>query len=215
MFGSRASSNCPQHSKTGASTSSVSVGVVFAFAMSLPPLLRLLLDDEPGAAANQLLRLQRAATHRATPEALDDRLGLPAERVRARLRRGSDLPLADDRLRVLVLCVSREQIGLAGTFRGAGHELAFDEVHGVDRVATGTLRLSFEVPERVRVEEVLDQVLGTGEHQSLFDLDRGSGFNSHLRSPPPLPAGPAGSWTCRPGGRTPARYRCPPASSST
>src|SRR6266542_5860868 len=151
-----------------------------------PPYCVLLSDlvqvrDELGPTAHQIFLLETTAAQRLAPEALRDLLLLPGEGIGPRLRGRADLALTGDRGAVLVLGVTRQQIGFPGGNRRPAHELAFDELHGIEGVASGALRVAAEVPERIGVEEVLGGVLGASEHQPLFD---------HFRSPPPLPSWP-------------------------
>src|SRR6266508_763390 len=135
-----------------------------------PPYRVLLSDlvqvrDELGPTAHQIFLLETTAAERLAPEALRDLLLLPGEGIGPRLRGRADLALTGDRGAVLVLGVTRQQIGLPGARGRTAHELALDELHGIDCVASGALRVAAEVPERVGIQEVLGGVFGAGEHQ--------------------------------------------------
>src|SRR6202142_4077549 len=170
--------------------------------------------DEPGPASHEIFLLEAAAADRIAPEAFRDLLLLPGEGIGSRLRRRADLCLARDAGPGLDLRVARQQISLPGAGRRSAHLLAFDERHGIDGVAAGALRVTAEVPERIRVEIVLRGALGAREHQALFDHARAR-LGGHLRSPPSLPSWQVSISSSREAARRPSRCRCPRASAPT
>src|ERR1017187_2668504 len=171
-------------------------------------------SDEPGPASHEIFLLETAAAERLAPEAFRDLLLLPGEGIGPRLRRRADLSFPGDAGAGLVFGIARQQISLPGAGRWSAHLLAIDELHGIEGVATGALRIAAEVPERIRVEVILGGALGAREHQALFD-DARTRLAGHLRSPPSLPSWRASISSTRGAGRRPSRCLCPRASAPT
>src|SRR6266498_585163 len=155
MFGSSASSKYSQHREVDSFFAVPVFAVSITDTLSSPHLGLVQIGDELGSASHQLFLFERMAADRFTAQALRNLLLLSTERIWPRLGSRADLPSAANLLAFLVLGVTRQQISLPRAGPGPAHELAFDELHRVERVAAGALGIALEVPVRVGIEVVL------------------------------------------------------------